>query len=139
MVFMPTLKFPVASENKRDSIDVFLKVAGYLECAVSDVLPRIPFHLRSLFYFFAIFWWKSQFFVCFFGVYSLQAGSSTQSIRGHVESTLPTGISSGIHFIGEFSLTLDLYEMINFITGYWRRLLIFNLESPLTASRPLWQ
>ncbi|CAA6655720.1 unnamed protein product [Spirodela intermedia] len=37
----------VSEENKRSSIDVFLKAAGYVDCAVRDVLPQIPLQLRK--------------------------------------------------------------------------------------------
>uniref|UniRef100_A0A1D1ZBP0 Vacuolar protein-sorting protein BRO1 n=1 Tax=Anthurium amnicola TaxID=1678845 RepID=A0A1D1ZBP0_9ARAE len=37
----------VSEENRRTSIDVFLKAAGYLDCAVQHVLPQIPLQLRS--------------------------------------------------------------------------------------------
>ncbi|OAY84157.1 hypothetical protein ACMD2_19594 [Ananas comosus] len=36
-----------ASENRRASIDIFLKAAGYLDCAIRHVLPRIPPELRK--------------------------------------------------------------------------------------------
>ncbi|XP_078427389.1 uncharacterized protein LOC144699923 [Wolffia australiana] len=34
-------------EDKRGSIDILLKAAGYVDCAVREVLPRIPLHLRK--------------------------------------------------------------------------------------------
>ncbi|KAL1070027.1 hypothetical protein V6Z11_D12G305800 [Gossypium hirsutum] len=38
---------PKASEeSRRGSIDIFLKAAGYLDCAVRHVLPRLPSELR---------------------------------------------------------------------------------------------
>ncbi|XP_040995659.1 uncharacterized protein LOC121241870 isoform X2 [Juglans microcarpa x Juglans regia] len=36
----------VSEENRRASIDVFLKAAGYLDCAVRHVLPHFPAELR---------------------------------------------------------------------------------------------
>ncbi|MQL72202.1 hypothetical protein Taro_004543 [Colocasia esculenta] len=36
----------VSEENRRTSIDIFLKAAGYLDCAVQHVLPRLPLQLR---------------------------------------------------------------------------------------------
>ncbi|XP_024019552.1 uncharacterized protein LOC21397140 [Morus notabilis] len=33
-------------KNKRASIDIFLKAAGYLDCAVRHVLPQLPSELR---------------------------------------------------------------------------------------------
>ncbi|PKI75552.1 hypothetical protein CRG98_004088 [Punica granatum] len=38
----------VSDENKRASIDIFLKVAGYLDCAVRRILPQLPTELRRL-------------------------------------------------------------------------------------------
>ncbi|XP_020113151.1 uncharacterized protein LOC109727428 isoform X2 [Ananas comosus] len=37
----------VSEENRRASIDIFLKAAGYLDCAIRHVLPRIPPELRK--------------------------------------------------------------------------------------------
>ncbi|XP_026664267.1 uncharacterized protein LOC103716535 isoform X3 [Phoenix dactylifera] len=37
----------VSEENRRTSIDVFLKAAGYLDCAIRDVLPQIPPDMRK--------------------------------------------------------------------------------------------
>ncbi|KAK1303515.1 hypothetical protein QJS10_CPB11g02341 [Acorus calamus] len=37
----------VSEENRRNSVDIFLKAAGYLECAVQQILPRIPPAVRS--------------------------------------------------------------------------------------------
>ncbi|KAA8531506.1 hypothetical protein F0562_006141 [Nyssa sinensis] len=37
----------VSEENRKASIDVFLKAAGYLDCAVRHVLPQLPAQLRS--------------------------------------------------------------------------------------------
>ncbi|XLS71952.1 hypothetical protein HN51_028817, partial [Arachis hypogaea] len=34
------------SEGKRASVDIFLKAAGYLDCAVKHVLPQLPAELR---------------------------------------------------------------------------------------------
>ncbi|KAF3438410.1 hypothetical protein FNV43_RR21172 [Rhamnella rubrinervis] len=36
----------VSEESRRASIDVFLKAAGYLDCAVRHVLPHLPAELR---------------------------------------------------------------------------------------------
>ncbi|XP_072956230.1 uncharacterized protein [Typha angustifolia] len=36
----------VSEESKRASVDVFLKAAGYLDCATRQVLPQIPPELR---------------------------------------------------------------------------------------------
>lgn len=36
----------VSEESRRASIDVFLKAAGYLDCAVRHVLPQLPSDLR---------------------------------------------------------------------------------------------
>ncbi|XP_010540036.1 PREDICTED: uncharacterized protein LOC104813932 [Tarenaya hassleriana] len=36
----------VSEENRRASIDIFLKAAGYLDCAVRHVLPHLPAELR---------------------------------------------------------------------------------------------
>lgn len=36
----------VSEENRRASIDIFLKAAGYLDCAVRHVLPQLPSELR---------------------------------------------------------------------------------------------
>ncbi|KAJ6799057.1 Uncharacterized protein M6B38_209135 [Iris pallida] len=38
----------VLEESRRAAIDVFLKAAGYLDCAISHVLPRIPSEVRRL-------------------------------------------------------------------------------------------
>lgn len=38
----------VSEENRRRSIDVLLKAAGYLDCAIHNVLPQIPLDLRNL-------------------------------------------------------------------------------------------
>lgn len=35
-------------ENRRASIDVFLKAAGYLECAVKNVLPQFSAEQRFI-------------------------------------------------------------------------------------------
>lgn len=37
----------VSEERRRNSVDVFLKAAGYLDCAIRHVLPQIPSELRS--------------------------------------------------------------------------------------------
>ncbi|KAK4803929.1 hypothetical protein SAY86_003746 [Trapa natans] len=37
----------VSEENRRGSVDIFLKAAGYLDCAVRHVLPQLPYELRS--------------------------------------------------------------------------------------------
>ncbi|KAK2367378.1 hypothetical protein P8452_55722 [Trifolium repens] len=34
------------TENRRTSIDIFLKASGYLDCAVKHVLPQLPAELR---------------------------------------------------------------------------------------------
>ncbi|MCI17011.1 endosomal targeting BRO1-like domain protein, partial [Trifolium medium] len=34
------------TENRRASVDIFLKSAGYLDCAVRHVLPQLPAELR---------------------------------------------------------------------------------------------
>ncbi|XP_075479585.1 uncharacterized protein LOC142520488 isoform X2 [Primulina tabacum] len=36
----------LSEENRRSSVDVFLKAAGYLDCAVRHVLPQVPNELR---------------------------------------------------------------------------------------------
>ncbi|GLU18492.1 hypothetical protein SLE2022_347890 [Rubroshorea leprosula] len=36
----------VSEESRRASIDIFLKAAGYLDCAVRQVLPQLPAELR---------------------------------------------------------------------------------------------
>lgn len=36
----------VSEENRRRSIDVLLKAAGYLDCSIRHVLPQIPLELR---------------------------------------------------------------------------------------------
>lgn len=36
------------TENRRSSVDIFLKAAGYLDCAVRHVLPHLPIELRYL-------------------------------------------------------------------------------------------
>ncbi|KAJ0970006.1 hypothetical protein J5N97_022883 [Dioscorea zingiberensis] len=36
----------VTEEGKRNSVDVFLKAAGYLDCAIRHVLPQIPPEVR---------------------------------------------------------------------------------------------
>ncbi|KAL3642249.1 hypothetical protein CASFOL_013064 [Castilleja foliolosa] len=36
----------VSEESRRSSIDIFLKAAGYLDCAVRHVLPQLPNELR---------------------------------------------------------------------------------------------
>ncbi|GLT29904.1 hypothetical protein SLA2020_047370 [Shorea laevis] len=36
----------VSEESRRASIDIFLKTAGYLDCAVRQVLPQLPAELR---------------------------------------------------------------------------------------------
>lgn len=36
----------VSEENRRASVDIFLKAAGYLDCAVRHVLPQLPAELR---------------------------------------------------------------------------------------------
>ncbi|KAJ4974261.1 hypothetical protein NE237_007435 [Protea cynaroides] len=37
----------VSEESRRTSIDIFLKAAGYLECAVRYVIPQLPSELRG--------------------------------------------------------------------------------------------
>eukprot|EP01018_Ginkgo_biloba_P022322 Gb_02550 [translate_table: standard] len=37
----------VTEENKKSTIDIFLKAAGYLECAVRCVLPQMPHEVKS--------------------------------------------------------------------------------------------
>lgn len=37
----------VSEESRRASIDIFLKAAGYLDCAIRHVLPQIPSALRK--------------------------------------------------------------------------------------------
>lgn len=34
------------AESRRASVDIFLKAAGYLDCAVTHVLPQIPTEIR---------------------------------------------------------------------------------------------
>lgn len=36
----------VSEESRRSSIDIFLKAAGYLDCAIQQVLPQLPPELR---------------------------------------------------------------------------------------------
>ncbi|KAK1388089.1 BRO1 domain-containing protein [Heracleum sosnowskyi] len=36
----------VSEESRRSSIDIFLKAAGYLDCAIQQVLPQLPPDLR---------------------------------------------------------------------------------------------
>ncbi|KAK4742881.1 hypothetical protein SAY87_000882 [Trapa incisa] len=36
----------VSDQNKRASIDIFLKAAGYLDCSVRQVLPQLPVEVR---------------------------------------------------------------------------------------------
>jgi hypothetical protein len=36
----------VSDESRRATVDVFLKAAGYLDCAIRQVLPQIPLELR---------------------------------------------------------------------------------------------
>ncbi|XP_059453455.1 uncharacterized protein LOC132183993 isoform X2 [Corylus avellana] len=36
----------VSEENRRASVDIFLRAAGYLDCAVRHVLPQLPAELR---------------------------------------------------------------------------------------------
>ncbi|KAL5142721.1 hypothetical protein HKD37_09G025851 [Glycine soja] len=36
----------VSEESRRTSVDIFLKAAGYLDCAVKHVLPQLPVELR---------------------------------------------------------------------------------------------
>ncbi|KAE9600174.1 putative BRO1 domain-containing protein [Lupinus albus] len=36
----------VTEESRRNSVDIFLKAAGYLDCAVRHVLPQLPLELR---------------------------------------------------------------------------------------------
>ncbi|GAA0184798.1 hypothetical protein LIER_32086 [Lithospermum erythrorhizon] len=36
----------ISEENRKSSVDVFLKAAGYLDCAVRQVLPKFPTELR---------------------------------------------------------------------------------------------
>jgi len=36
----------VSEESRRATVDVFLKAAGYLDCAVRHVLPKMPLELR---------------------------------------------------------------------------------------------
>ncbi|KAI4347383.1 hypothetical protein L6164_008199 [Bauhinia variegata] len=36
----------VSEESRRASVDIFLKAAGYLDCAVRHVLPQLPVELR---------------------------------------------------------------------------------------------
>jgi hypothetical protein len=35
-----------SAESRRATVDVFLKAAGYLDCAIRQVLPQIPLELR---------------------------------------------------------------------------------------------
>ncbi|KAJ6707256.1 ENDOSOMAL TARGETING BRO1-LIKE DOMAIN PROTEIN [Salix viminalis] len=37
----------VSEESRRASIDIFLKAAGYLDCAIRNVLPQLPTPLRK--------------------------------------------------------------------------------------------
>ncbi|XP_058097801.1 uncharacterized protein LOC131242875 isoform X2 [Magnolia sinica] len=37
----------VSEESRRNSVDIFLKAAGYLDCAIRHVLPQIPPDLRT--------------------------------------------------------------------------------------------
>lgn len=36
------------AESRRASIDIFVKAAGYLDCAVRHVLPQLPAEFRSV-------------------------------------------------------------------------------------------
>jgi hypothetical protein len=38
--------FQCFTESRRATVDVFLKAAGYLDCAIRHVLPQIPPELR---------------------------------------------------------------------------------------------
>ncbi|XP_038971372.1 uncharacterized protein LOC103724052 isoform X2 [Phoenix dactylifera] len=40
-------RLKVSEEDKRTSIDIFLKAAGYLDCAIQHVLPQIPPETRK--------------------------------------------------------------------------------------------
>jgi len=38
--------YSLRTENRRASVDIFLKAGGYLDCAVRHVLPQLPAELR---------------------------------------------------------------------------------------------
>ncbi|KAL5982991.1 hypothetical protein ACLOJK_017071 [Asimina triloba] len=38
----------VSEESRRNSVDIFLKAAGYLDCAVKHVIPQIPPDIRRI-------------------------------------------------------------------------------------------
>ena len=42
--YLPSIFY--VTENRRASIDIFLKAAGYLDCAVRHILPHLPPELR---------------------------------------------------------------------------------------------
>ncbi|XP_020966245.1 uncharacterized protein LOC107616748 [Arachis ipaensis] len=44
--YFPVLLGLVNDESRRASVDIFLKAAGYLDCAVKHVLPQLPAELR---------------------------------------------------------------------------------------------
>lgn len=39
--------FVLPAESRRASVDIFVKAAGYLDCAVRHVLPQLPAEFRS--------------------------------------------------------------------------------------------
>ncbi|KAL1349227.1 uncharacterized protein LOC107458822 [Arachis duranensis] len=44
--YLPVLLGLVNDESRRASVDIFLKAAGYLDCAVKHVLSQLPAELR---------------------------------------------------------------------------------------------
>ena len=51
LVFNPTNEVSVwflVAESRRASVDIFLRAAGYLDCAVRHVLPQLSAELRSI-------------------------------------------------------------------------------------------
>jgi len=47
------------TESRRAAIDVLLKAAGYLDCAIRHVLPQIPPEIRSNMSLFLFYTWSS--------------------------------------------------------------------------------
>lgn len=46
-IYRNILQFCISfTESRRNSIDILLKAAGYLDCAIQHVLPRLPPDLR---------------------------------------------------------------------------------------------
>lgn len=91
---------PFSTESRRSSVDIFLKAAGYLDCAVRHVLPQLPSELRYLYICFGLSIrnaFKNYLFNLYL-LYILKENSSRGPCWRSTTGTLPPSTWAGISF-----------------------------------------